>query len=352
MFFLSTQMGNQRHDKAKLIGKEFYMAEYFEGKSADEVWEKAAMRLLEQNNTIDGRTGEVYEVLHAFISIEDPKQKWIYNRIPPMSLAFALAELIWIMNGENDAKVINFWNPVLKKYAGNDAAYYGAYGKRIRSQFGFDQLEKAYQALQNVPESRQVVIQIYDTRTDFPIENGKPRAEDIPCNICSLLKVRNNKLEWTQIMRSNDVLLGLPYNFIQFTGLQEIMAGWLEIQVGTYNHYSDSLHLYKRDIDKIGIAREKKIENSDSLALNKIESDKIFKEMYERMIQLSNSKISEKDIWLLTRLKSQYSAYNNIMYVLGSYCARKRKMEGLAEEMINQCSNNLYKQMWQRWIHK
>ena len=35
-------------------------------------------------------------------------------------------------------------------------------------------------------------------------------------------KVRQGKLEWSQIMRSNDVLLGMPYNFIQFTGLQEI----------------------------------------------------------------------------------------------------------------------------------
>ena len=60
-------------------------------------------------------------------------------------------------------------------------------------------------------------------------------------------------------MRSNDVLLGTPYNFVQYTSLQEILAGWLDIGVGSYNHYSDSLHLYERDIKKIGINANNKI---------------------------------------------------------------------------------------------
>ena len=50
-----------------------------------------------------------------------------------------------------------------------------------------------------------MVIQIYDVETDFPVDNGQPRSNDIPCNICSLLKVREGKLEWSQIMRSNDM---------------------------------------------------------------------------------------------------------------------------------------------------
>ncbi len=328
------------------------MAEFITGNSANEVWEKAANLLLKEESTLGGRTGKVYELIHTLISIQDPRQKWIYNRIPPMSLGFALAELVWIINGEDDAKVINFWNPSLKKYAGNNEYYYGAYGKRIRSHFGFDQIEKAYQALQSVPESRQVVIQIYDTKTDFPIENGNPRDEDIPCNICSLLKVRDNKLEWSQIIRSNDVLLGLPYNFIQFTGLQEIIAGWLEIQVGTYNHYSDSLHLYQSDAGRIGIGEEIEIKNMDSLSLKKIESEKIFKEIYERMKRLSGPNTSENNISSLAQLDSEYDAYNNIMLIITAYAARKMKMDDLAYELIHQCSNKLYVRMWGRWINK
>lgn len=328
------------------------MAELITGNSANKVWEKAVNRLLNENEIIPGRNGDIYELLHTLISIENPKQKWVYNRIPPMSLGFALAELVWIMNGEEEAKIINYWNPSLKKYAGNHEHYYGAYGKRIRSHYGFDQLEKAYQALQSIPESRQVVIQIYDTKTDFPVENGKPRDEDIPCNICSLLKIRKNRLEWSQTMRSNDVLLGLPYNFVQFTGLQEILAGWLNIDVGTYNHYSDSLHLYLNDAKKIGIGDGDDIENTDSLALEKGESERIFKEIYNRMICLVKPDICEKDIYTLGKLDSEFCSYNNILLIIAAYSVHKKGMHDLEIEFIKQCTNELYQKMWNIWTRK
>ena len=326
------------------------MAEFIIGKTANEVWRKAADKILQQKDTVDGRTGETFEILHSFISIEDPKQKWIYDRVPPVSIGYALAELVWIMNGEDRSDVINFFNPRLTKFAGKADFYHGAYGKRIRAHFGFDQLEKAYYALQNVPKSRQVVIQIYDTKVDFPIDNGEPRDNDIPCNICSMLKIRQEKLEWSQIMRSNDVLLGMPYNFVQFTGLQEILAGWLELDIGTYNHYSDSLHLYKRDVSKIEIAQETTIENADSLALCKEESESIFKEIYERMKFLALRNITEKEIFSLARLKSEYVAYNNIMLVIAAYAALKKQYDDLVVELVRQCSNEVYATMWNRWI--
>lgn len=328
------------------------MAEFIVGKTANEVWKKAANKLMAEKNTLGGRTGDFYEILHTFITIENPMQKWIYDRIPPISIGYALAELVWIMNGEDRADVINAWNPSLPNFAGNGKLYHGAYGKRIRSHFGFDQLEKACSALQNVPQSRQVVIQIYDTKVDFPMENGQPRNEDIPCNICSLLKIRDEKLEWTQIMRSNDILLGMPYNFVQFTSLQEILAGWLGLGVGSYNHYSDSLHLYSRDMNKIGIGHELEIENHDSLSLPQKESEKIFKEIYERMKSLSKSTVSEKEIYVLSNLDSMYMEYNNIMLIIAAYIAHKRYNVDLVRELVKNCTNSTYVSMWNRWSNK
>lgn len=59
------------------------MAEFIVGRTANEVWRKAADKLLHQKNTVDGRTGKVFEMLHSFISIEEPRQKWVYDCIPP-----------------------------------------------------------------------------------------------------------------------------------------------------------------------------------------------------------------------------------------------------------------------------
>ncbi|TWH83454.1 thymidylate synthase [Sedimentibacter saalensis] len=328
------------------------MAEFIVGKTANEVWKKAAAKLLKQNNTLNGRTGEVYELLHTFIEIKEPRQKWVFDRIPPISVGYALAELVWIINGEDRSDVINAWNPSLKTFSGKGKFYHGAYGKRIRYHFGFDQMEKAYQALQNVPESRQIVIQIYDTKVDFPVESGRPRDADIPCNVCSMLKVRDEKLEWCQIMRSNDVLLGMPYNFVQFTGIQEILAGWLRLDVGSYNHYSDSLHLYNRDISKIGIGQEMKIRNNDSLSLSKEESERVFKDIYERMKALVFNEVTEKEIYSLAQLNSEHEAYNNIMLIIAAYIAHKVHYSDLTKELVEKCKNSVYTTMWNRWVNE
>ena len=319
------------------------------GNTAAEVWEIAVSKIIDSKKMQTGRTGDTFELLHTFVSISDPRQKWVYNRLPPISIAYALAELVWIVNGDNRSSIINFWNPKLEKYAGKSDTYHGAYGERIRKHFGFDQLQKAYEALKNNPESRQVVIQIYDTRIDFPIKDGSPQNEDIPCNICSLIKVRNNRLEWTQIMRSNDVLLGMPYNFIQFMGLQEILAGWLGVELGSYNHFSDSLHLYSRDYPKVGVSEVEFISNPDSLSIDKDVSEKIFKEIYSRMEKLCNSNISESEIVEIAQLNSKYDAYDNIMLILSAYVARKLNYCSLTDQIISLCKNDLYVRMWNNW---
>src|SRR5438876_3201584 len=76
--------------------------------------------------------------------------------------------------------------------------------------------------------------------------NGSPRSKDVPCNLVSHLLLRGNKLNWLQVFRSNDLFWGIPYNFVEFTAIQEVMAGWLGVELGEYNHVSNSLHAYRR----------------------------------------------------------------------------------------------------------
>ena len=328
------------------------MANVFLGKTANEVWKQATECLLKQEVLVDGRNGQTRELLHSFMTIENPRQRWVQGRRPPLSISFALAELVWIMQGEDRSDIINFWNPSLPRYAGKGDTYYGAYGKRIRSHFGFDQLKSAYDALQNCPESRQVVIQIYDAKTDFPIENGRPRNEDIPCNVCSLLKIRNNHLEWTQVLRSNDIFLGLPYNFVQFMSLQEIVAGWLNLEVGTYNHYSDSLHLYANDKKRVNICFDKEIWNPDNISISFSDSRRIFSEMFNRMLCLSKNNLCEKDIEKLGHLGSEFSAYNNMLILIAAYVSHKRGYKELTEALVSKCTNALFIDMWNNWENR
>lgn len=78
-----------------------------------------------------------------------------------MNPAFAIAELVWIVSGRNDSAMLNYFNPILPRYAGRGHIYHGAYGHRMRKMFALDQLVRAYQVLSKKPESRQVTLQIW-----------------------------------------------------------------------------------------------------------------------------------------------------------------------------------------------
>jgi thymidylate synthase len=331
------------------------MFQVFEGQTANGAWDKIAtafrtnIGLLTQTS----RFGPTREILHAAISVSDPRQRWVVARNPPISIAFALAEVIWIMAGRNDATFLNYFNKVLPDYAGNGPTYHGAYGYRLRKRFNIDQMERAYQALTKNPDSRQIVLQIWDAMDDFPTTDGVPLAADIPCNIVSLLKVRGGALEWMQIMRSNDIVRGLPYNFVQFTSMQEILAGWLKINVGSYNHVSDSLHIYERDLN--GMESEPQLnltENTDSLALPKHDFDLVLSELEQDGNSIIDDNIAAESLLDTVRSCKLPPAYRNILCVLSAEGARKRKRPDLVGEIMELCTNPAYNQLWERWTSR
>ncbi len=323
---------------------------------ADSVWLMAADALIDDNSATQmTRLGESKELLHASIQITDPRQRWITARTPAISPAFAIAEIFWILNGDNNAAFMNFWNPALPKFAGNGGKYHGAYGYRIRKQFGLDQLEVAYQALSANPDTRQVIIQIWDPRVDLPNSNGEPAHADIPCNICSMPKIRNNKLEWLQVMRSNDVFLGMPYNVIQFTTLQEVLAGWLNLELGAYYQISDSLHAYSKDFDNYSLNKDRKpVPNMDSLALNKVDSIEVINKIYRHLGALIDSNLTKKKFNNLILLAGSTlpTSYNNLFLITCAYAAKKRDWESEMHESIELCKNKTLVNIWNLWLTK
>jgi thymidylate synthase len=329
------------------------MIKVIEGQGADEVWQQAMseLRSCEQILFHNGRGGTTRELLHTILTLRDPRQRWIVTRNPALNPAFAIAEIVWILNGRKDSAFLNYWNAQLPKYAGNGREYHGAYGYRLRSHFGMDQLQRAYQALRNNPDGRQVVLQIWDPASDFPNENGQPVNADIPCNISSLLKVRDRRLEWMQIMRSNDVFRGLPYNIIQFTSLQEILAGWLGVELGSYNHLSDSLHLYESDAKLVTVNVADRIEpNTDSLCLSKEASDAVFAKANELVEAMTKPRLSQDELYALLTRPGIPVAFKNLLSIVAAEAARKRGWMPLAQALADESPNPVLKQAWKRWL--
>ena len=324
-----------------------------EGLTADRVWQQLAQVFREgQNVRIQpSRGGPTKEILHVAISILDPTQRWVVSRRPPMNVAFALAEVVWLMTGRNDLAFLEAWNTRLHNFVGPGPMLHGAYGYRLRRQLGLDQLVRAYKALSGDPDTRQVVLQIWDSSSDLPDTDGRPIDLDIPCNVVSLLKVRDGRLEWLQVIRSNDLFLGVPHNFVQFTCLQEIMAGWLGIGCGAYHQISDSLHLYERDEANVFIsdALEEAPSNSDSLMLPLEESEWAFKELARKVEQMIRPDLTRPNLERLSEWDGGPQAYRNMFSVLVAETARRRGWPDLSAKSMSTCTNAVYVELWDRW---
>lgn len=329
------------------------MFRVFEDRTADQVWQKVATAFCNGDGTTMqlSRAGQTLEILHSAISIADPIQRWVTSRYPPINPAFAIAEVVWLMTGRNDSAFLNYFNRQLPKYAGDGMTYHGAYGFRLRRHLSIDQLDRAYQALKSKPYTRQVVLQIWDGAVDMPDGFGEEAAPDIPCNIVSILKVRGGKLEWMQILRSNDLYRGLPYNFIQFTTLQEIIAGWLDLEVGQYNQISNSLHVYHSDLERIETFSPNPMPaNTDTLFFPKIECEKHFRELETKVETIINDDIPAD---VLNRLVFQCKlpeAFRNMLCILCAEGARRRRQLSVATEIMNYSTNSLYKQLFDNWL--
>ena len=285
------------------------MISAFQGQSADNVWQQAAeaFRRSDGVRSQNSRGGPTREILHVVISIADPRQRWVVSREPPLNIAFVLAEVVWIMTGRRDLAFLEYWNTRYRDFVGPGPELHGAYGYRLRSHLGIDQLERAFQVLVHDPDTRQVVLQIWDSRIDLPAPDGTPANRDVPCNIAAMPKLRDGKLEWLQVIRSNDMFLGVPHNFVQFTSMQEILAGWLGVECGSYTQISDSLHVYDSRWEDVmaSTALPRVSLNHDRLALPRQESERAFSELKRRVEQMIDP---ETDMDTLEGLASWDSA--------------------------------------------
>ncbi|WP_063608986.1 thymidylate synthase [Shouchella clausii] len=193
----------------------------------------------------ESRIGEVKDLGPVYFEIKEDKFRFPYLDKRAINPFFALAEFSWIITGSNQLKPLQFFIKNYHKYSDDGETLNGAYGHRLRYKFDIDQIEKAIEGLRKNPGSRRIVL------TMWSVDDLLSDSNDLPCNTSIMLKIRNEKLDITIINRSNDLFMGVPYNVFVFYLLQVYLASKIGCRIGVQRHFTDSLHIYKRDMDKI-----------------------------------------------------------------------------------------------------
>lgn len=239
-----------------------------EGKGVNQVYADMIWTIMSEGAEIGtdwhgaaDKAPSITKELHpATVIITNPRRKLVTSRV--INVTFALAEVLWILEGRNDVQMLRFYNSNIGNFSDNGETFNAAYGQRMRVHFGHDQIDDVIRTLKADPNSRQATIVISSPKRDRGWE-ADPRGsynwdtpvlrhetKDRACNVLAHLMIRDGKLDWMQIIRSNDAVWGTPYNWMQWMHMQEYIASCLGIAPGQYYHVVDSLHIYEHHFDE------------------------------------------------------------------------------------------------------
>lgn len=215
------------------------MTHFLSADTVDDLMHLIYEAVLGEGRDISPSKGDAKELFAVLLELRDPRARVSRSQIREITFS-ALGELLWYLSGNDEVAQITHYvkyyeDPQLSK----NGHVIGAYGPRLVNYDRVNQLEKAITLLQEKPDSRNAVIQLFDHQD----------ADNAPCTLTFQFVIRNSKLQMMTSMRSNDVYLGLPHDIFAFTMLQEIIARSIGVNIGSYYHSVGSLHLYTDHFD-------------------------------------------------------------------------------------------------------
>lgn len=168
-----------------------------------------------------------------------PQERVLFHAQRDANPIFHCLEGIWMLAGRRDVSFLQMFNSKIGQYSDDGKVFNAAYGYRWRKHFGYDQLEAIVQLLRKDPDTRQAILQMWDS--DDLVKKTKDKA----CNMSVVFDTRGSKLNMTVFNRSNDIWYGAyGANAVHFSMLQEFVSAAINYRIGCYRQVSNNLHLY------------------------------------------------------------------------------------------------------------
>lgn len=226
----------------------------FKGETFAEAYHSALSSVIYNPSYVSSPRGmKIFEISDAAIVVEDPSYCLYENDRRSSQFKYIAAELVWYFTGRNDADFITpyakFWDQIKNK----DGTVNSAYGNLIFTEEledGRNQYRWALDSLIQDKDSRQAILHFNKPSHQW---NGN---KDFVCTLNGIFQIRDNKLNFTVDMRSNDLILGTPtdvafFCLLQMQMLEHLRKYYPELELGTYTHIAHSLHLYERHFDLV-----------------------------------------------------------------------------------------------------
>jgi thymidylate synthase len=201
----------------------------------------AVSDLLNRGVMLHVRGHHVRELRNRLTIIERPRERCLFVPHRGNNVIASLAETLWVLAGRNDTAWLDSYLPRAGDFSDDGSTWRAGYGPRLRNWNGVDQLAETRRLLLDERATRRAVMSLYDPDRDFV------NSRDIPCNNWLSWLIRNDKLNLTIGVRSNDVMWGFSgVNSFEWSVLQELMAFWVAAEIGDVTYLATSFHLYER----------------------------------------------------------------------------------------------------------
>jgi thymidylate synthase len=239
-----------------------------EARNAHEALPKAITMLYERGLREDSRNGPVLRAPGPVATVlSNPEERLTFHSWRDSNPFFLHVEALWMLAGRDDLKQLTPYVKNIANYSDDGGKTSpGAYGKRWRDWFldvgderghfgAFDQIDWVVKRLLKDHTDRRVVIQMWDASADpHRADSG---GKDVPCNLTILPWVMDGALHLTVFNRSNDIVWGLySANAVQFSTLQEYLAGRLGLGIGKLITLSNNFHAYLNTVPALDEIKE------------------------------------------------------------------------------------------------
>lgn len=176
-------------------------------------------------------------ILNTGFYIDNPLDNDITCAYRKWSKDYADYEWSWYLSGNPNAEVISqrasIWKSMMDEN-GNVNSNYGYQWRRNK------QLDNIIELLRTEPNTRRASISLYDGK-EFDLYK-----KDTVCTYSINFTIKDNKLNMSVLMRSNDLVFGFCNDQYCFSKLQELVSKILNKEIGYYYHFAQDLHVYER----------------------------------------------------------------------------------------------------------
>lgn len=259
--------------------------------SVDEIQSAVIDKLFSVGEMITTREQKTLELCNLNLCLKNPRNRETNNSKRKWSLPLAIGEFAWHLSGSNSLDFISYYAKQWKQYS-DDGKHIqqSCYGYKIfkKDINGESQWDRLLKLLGKDIFSRRAVLYFYDSTQGVDYF-----AKDIACVSTAQFLIRKDKLDVIVNMRSNDIILGLPYDIYLLTMLQELLSLELGVEIGRYYHNVGSMHIYDRHF-LLGkeMLKEETISIKGVSIMDDIDSLDIFLQ-YEEMIRTNNISLDE-----------------------------------------------------------